>query len=288
MKFGITFWPARPKVIVPLAKKADESGFESVWMGEHVVFPTRIDTTYPYRDVSAPLATTPLYDPIVTFAYIAAVTRRVKMGTSVYVLPLRHPLHVARMLVTLDAFSEGRFLFGVGVGWLREELEALGVEHARRGARTDEMITILQRLWTEPLFAHNGEFFQFPEIGFAPKPVNGSIPMLFGGESDLALRRAAKFGDGWIGVHMAPERVPAFVDKLRQLRAGTARAAQPLEITVPCLAIPTREIVERYAEVGVHRLLIEQHLFASPDRRIEGAAENIERFAAEVIAQQTG
>lgn len=182
MKFGITFWPARRKIIVPLAKKADETGFESVWMGEHVVFPSRIETQYPYRDVDAPLATTPLYDPIVTFGYLAAVTRRVKLGTSVYVLPLRHPLNVARMLVTLDALSEGRFLFGVGVGWLREELEALGVEYAGRGRRTEEMVTILKRAWSEPRFAHSGEFFRFPEIGFEPKPVHGSIPILFGGK----------------------------------------------------------------------------------------------------------
>ena len=288
MKYGITIRPARRKIIVPLAKKADETGFESVWMGEHVVFPSRIETQYPYRDVDAPLSTTPLYDPIVTFGYLAAVTRRVKLGTSVYVLPLRHPLNVARMLVTLDALSEGRFLFGVGVGWLREELEALGVEYAGRGRRTEEMVTILKRAWSEPRFAHSGEFFRFPEIGFEPKPVHGSIPILFGGEADAALRRAARFGDGWIGVHMPPERVPAILDKLRRLRADSELAAQPLEITVACEgAVPTRALVERYAEVGVHRLLIEQHLFATPDRRVEGAADNIERFANDVIAHQS-
>jgi probable F420-dependent oxidoreductase len=287
MKFGITFWPARRKIIVPLAKKADETGFESVWMGEHVVFPSPVGTQYPYRDMDGSLPSTPLFDPIVTFGYLAAITQRVKLGTSVYILPLRHPLNVARMLVTLDALSEGRFLFGVGVGWLREELEALGVEYAHRGRRTEEMLTILKRAWSEPRFTHSGEFFNFPEIGFEPKPVHGSIPILFGGHADPALRRTARIGDGWIGVHMAPERVTPFIDKLRRLRADSELSARPLEITVACEAVPTRAVVERYTEAGVHRLLIEQHLFASPDRRVEGAADNIERFANDVIAHQS-
>jgi probable F420-dependent oxidoreductase len=222
MRFGITVWPPRPKVIVPLAKKAEDLGFESFWVGEHVVFPTHIESSYPYAEVPAPLPTTPLYDPIVQLGHLAAVTQRIKLGTSVYLLPLRHPLHIARMLVTLDVISEGRILFGVGTGWLREEIEALGADYTRRGRCTDEILIILRRLWTGARIAHVGEFYRFAEIGFEPKPVRGTIPILVGGMGNAALKRAARFGDGWMGVHRLLLEHSLFAAADRRIEATTA------------------------------------------------------------------
>jgi probable F420-dependent oxidoreductase len=285
VKFGIVVWPPRPKLMIPLARKADDIGFESVWAGEHVVFPTHSDSPHPSAKAGAPLPSTPLYDPLVLYAHVAAITRRINLGTSVYVLPLRHPLNIARMIVTLDALSNGRFLFGVGVGWAREEMEALDVDFPNRGRCTDEILTILKRLWTEPRIAHSGEFYRFPEIGFEPKPVNGTIPLLVGGEVDLALKRAAKFGDGWIGVQMPVERARPIVEKLRRFRAETDKAAVPLEISVGCEQLPTPELVQRYADAGVHRLLILQDFFAPAERRIEATTDGMERFANDVVAK---
>lgn len=281
MKFGLSVWPARPKLLIPLTQKAEQVGFESIWLGEHVAFPSKIETKYPYAEVEPPLPTTPLYDSLVLFSHLAALTTKINLGTSIYILPLRHALNIARQLVTLDAVSGGRVLFGVGAGWLREEMVALGVDFATRGRRTEEILTVLRRLWSEPRITHDGEFYPFKEIGFEPKPVKGTIPILLGGETDLALKRAAKFGDGWIGVYSDPERAAALVAKLMQLRADTERAAEPLEITITCPELPSADQVKRYADAGVHRLSLAHHLFAT-DRNIETTLSNVEQFAATV------
>lgn len=283
MKFGLSVWPARPKLLVPLTQKAEAVGFESVWLGEHVAFPSHIETEYPYAEVEPPLPTTPLYDSLVLFSHLAALTTKIHFGTSIYILPLRHALNIARQLVTLDAVSNGRVLFGVGAGWLREEMDALGVPFATRGRRTEEIVTVLRRLWAEPLVAHDGEFYPFKEIGFEPKPVKGTIPILLGGETDLALKRAAKFGDGWIGVYSDPERAGALVAKLKQLRADAGRGAEPFDITITCPELPTVDQVKRYADAGVHRLTLAHLLFTS-DRSVETTMAQMQRFAETVIA----
>lgn len=283
MKFGLSVWPARPKLLIPLAQKAEALGFESVWVGEHVVFPSKIETAYPYATVDAPLPNTLLYDPVTLYSHLAALTKTIKLGTSVYILPLRHPLNIARQLITLDAVSGGRVLFGVGAGWLREEMDALQVDFASRGRRTEEMITVLRRLWSEPLIAHDGPFYPFKEIGFEPKPTKGTIPILLGGETEVALKRAAKFGDGWIGMYSDPERAATLVETLRSLRAGTERAGDPLEISLMCTAVPSTDQVQRYADAGVHRLIL-AHLLFTADRNIETTMSNMDRFANDVIA----
>jgi alkanesulfonate monooxygenase SsuD/methylene tetrahydromethanopterin reductase-like flavin-dependent oxidoreductase (luciferase family) len=129
MKIGLTFFPVRPQFIVPIARHADELGFDSLWLGEHLLFPVKITSKYPYDPTGTlgpPLTTTPLFDPLITFAYIAGQTKKIQMGTSVYIAPLRHPIVVAKLVATLDALSGGRFIFGAGVGWEKEEFDAIG------------------------------------------------------------------------------------------------------------------------------------------------------------------
>ena len=285
MKIGVSFFPSRPKLVIPLAQTADETGFESVWIPEHAVFPTQIETAYPYAEVDPPLPTTPLYDPLIMLTYVAAVTQRVKLGTGIYILPQRHPILVARMLTSVDILSAGRVLFGVGAGWLREEMEALDSDFSTRGPRTDEMIGILRRLWTEPRVAHQGRFYSFPEVGFEPKPVQGTVPILVGGESPPALRRAARLGDGWFGMGHTPESAREAVGRLRALREEAGRGSDPLEVTLQSELKPTVENLRRYEDAGVDRICLSHRLFATEDRQVASSAAAMERFANEVLVK---
>ncbi len=231
MKIGVSFFPSRPKLVIPLAQTADETGFESVWIPEHAVFPTQIETAYPYAEVDPPLPTTPLYDPLIMLTYVAALTQRVKLGTGIYIIPQRHPILVARMLTSVDILSGGRVLFGVGAGWLREEMEALDSDFSTRGPRTDEMIGILRRLWTEPRVAHQGRFYSFPEVGFEPKPVHGTVPSSWEARARLrcvAPHASAMAGSEWGTLQRAPGRPwGACASCARRRGAGAIRWRSP-------------------------------------------------------------
>src|SRR5690606_32554688 len=185
------------------AVRAEQRGFESVWLPDHLVMPSPIPKSYPYLNDEHGnprlSADAPLFDPWVVMGYLAALTTHLRFGTAVYLLALRDPIAVARALVTLDHLSGGRVTLGVGVGWLKEEFEALGVPFGKRGQLTDEAIGLLRRLWSEPVISHQSEFFSIGPVGFAPKPLRQSgIPVEVGGASPAALRRAGLIGDGWI------------------------------------------------------------------------------------------
>ena len=206
MKVGLNFFPINPKFLLPVSLRAEELGYESIRLGEHVALPSKIDSRHPYYpELGPPLTSTSLYDPLITLGFVAAQTKRLKLGTGIYLPTLRHPIAAARLIATLDQLSGGRALIGVGVGWIKEEFDVLDVPWEHRGSRMEESIAVLRRLWTEPLVAHEGRFYQFAEIGSEPKPVNGTVPILIGGENDIAIRRAARIGDGWTGMCPTPE-----------------------------------------------------------------------------------
>jgi len=280
MKIGLNFFPINPKFLFPLARRADELGYESIWLGEHVVLPARIDSRHPYApDLGPPLPETSLYDPLITLGYIAAQTQRIKLGTGIYLLALRHPIMAARLIATTDVLSGGRMLFGTGVGWIQEEFEVQDVPWEHRGARMDECIEVMRRLWTEKRVAHSGRFYAFDEVGFAPKPVNGTVPVLVGGETPPALTRAARIADGWIGVTHTPQSAAATIGKLQDMRDGRP----PLEITVASETIPTLDEVCRFREAGVDRLTFVGRLLSGEDRTVEAMLGGLERFADEVL-----
>ena len=170
-------------------------------------------------------------------------------------------------------------LFGTGIGWIREEFEVLDVPWEQRGARMDECIAVIRRLWSEERVEHRGRFYTFDEVGFQPKPVNGSIPVLVGGEAPAALRRAARIGDGWVGLTETPESAAERIAELQALR-GSAR---PLEITVAADSIPTLDLVHRFRDAGVHRLTFIGRQLSGGGRTVEDMLGGLERFAAEVI-----
>jgi probable F420-dependent oxidoreductase len=281
VKVGVPLFMLRAEQLVPVARRAEELGFESVWVAEHLVFPTSFASRYPYTADGVPPINpaTPLLDPLLVLAQIAAVTSRIRLGTNIYLLPLRHPLVTARLGVTLDVLSNGRFSFGVGAGWLEEEFVAAGVDFARRGARMRECVRALRALWTEDEPEFHGRTFAFGPVKFEPKPVQKPHPpILVGGESDAALKRAAEVGDGWYGVRHTPETAARQVAKLSELRAAAGRSAASFEITVsPAASSLDRDVLARFAEAGVERVV------SLPWTRAREAMDALERFAARLL-----
>jgi probable F420-dependent oxidoreductase len=276
VKFGVALARCNPTVHLDVAVAADELGYESVWMSDHLVFPVDMSgSPHPGADAPPVPATTPVFDTFAWLAYLAARTRRVRLGTNVYLLGLRHPFAAARAVATLDIVSNGRVEFGIGAGWLRQEFAAAGLDPATRGRRLDENLAVCRRLWTEDVISHRGEFYEFGPVRFEPKPVQKPHPRIHvGGESAAALRRAATAG-GWYGLQTTPEGAAAVVRRLHELRRETGREAESFEVT---LGGELREPgdVERFAAAGVDRLVV------SPWRRSRDAVEGLRRYADRV------
>jgi probable F420-dependent oxidoreductase len=280
MKIGIPLFLLRHTQMTEVAQRAEALGFESVWIPEHLVFPVRLTTPYPYSADGEPPFTpdTPILDPLLLLTHIAAGTTRIRLGTNIFVLPLRHPIVTARIAMTLDVLSGGRLSLGVGAGWLEEEFRAVGVDFATRGSRLRECVLALRALWTEPEPEFHGRFFDFGPLKFEPKPVQKPHPpIIFGGESAPALRRAAAFGDGWYGVAHDAESARKRVEELRALRARTGRASEPFEITVGHGGGPLgADVLRRYADAGVDRVSV------LPWTRGREAVEKLEQLARAV------
>jgi probable F420-dependent oxidoreductase len=271
----------RPEQMPSLALRAEQLGFESVWVPEHLVLPVQIESRYPYAaDGVAPIRSdAPHLDPMILLTCIAAATSTIRLGTNIYILPLRHPISTARIAMSVDVISGGRLTLGVGVGWLEEEFRAVDVDFASRGARTRECVRALKALWTQPEPEFHGKHFSFGPVKFEPKPLQKPHPpIVFGGETDAALKRAAALGDGWYGVGHSPETAATQVKKLRTSLADAQRADATFEITVsPASGTLDRDEVARYAAAGVHRVVV------LPWRRGREAEDALERLAAAVF-----
>ncbi|WP_072801646.1 TIGR03619 family F420-dependent LLM class oxidoreductase [Rhodococcoides yunnanense] len=263
------------------ARLAEDIGVESVWLAEHLAWPTENDSTYPYTESGrAPVqdGRFATQDPWVALAAIAHATERVRLGTSVYVLPLRDPHVTARAVSTLDVLSGGRTELGIGVGWLEEEFVAVGQHFRTRGARTNEIVQILRGLFSDGDYAHEGDHYSFPSLCFEPKPPQGDLlPILAGGESAPALRRAATVADGWIGLRHTPETAAAKVATLRELRAGGPRSGTPFSVTVGVSRNTDKDAVAAYRDAGVDRICV------PPWRRDEEPEQGIAQLA-ELVA----
>jgi probable F420-dependent oxidoreductase len=192
--------------VLEFARAADELGMHSGWVSDHVAWPREVASKYPYtEDGSFPGGfNMPWLDPIGTLFFVAGCTERLKLGTSVLILGYRPPVQTAKAFASLDVVSGGRVILGVGVGWMREEFEVLGMPFDHRGERADEQLEIFRRLFSEDSPSYAGAYYQFPEVGFAPKPASGAVPIWVGGNSEAAYRRTARFGDA---LHAAFEPV---------------------------------------------------------------------------------
>ena len=274
MKLGIALARLHPALHVAATLEAERLGFESVWMSEHLVFPLDMSgSPHPGQDSPPVPPTTPVYDAFAYLAFLAAKTSRLRLGTNVYLLGLRHPFVAARAVATLDILSGGRAEIGVGAGWLREEWSAAGLDPRTRGRRLDEALAVCKRLWSEPVVAHRGEFFDFPPVAFEPKPVQKPWPPLHvGGESEAALRRAAFAADGWYGLAHDPGSAAARARRLRELRREAGREGERFEVTLGG-ELRERDDLKRWEDAGVDRLVV------SPWRRSSEAVEALRRCA---------
>ncbi len=294
MKFGITGVgsgsTARPELLTQVAKKAEELNFESVWIPEHLAIPVSINSPYPYSEdgkfPGGPNAA--LHDPFVALSFVAACTEKIKLGTGVFVLPLRNPLAVAKAAASVDVLSQGRLLFGIGIGWLEEEFQATGMNFQDRAPRGREWVKILKALWTEETPEYDGRFHSFEPIGFNPKPVQKPHPpIIFGGETRAALKRTAALGDGWYGVRYTPESVKPQLALLKELTQQAERDFSEIEISVgfePGTAM-SLDNVKQFQDAGVHRLMTFAPGFIPRSRFETDLYPNMERFANEVIAK---
>ncbi|HSL49409.1 MAG TPA: LLM class F420-dependent oxidoreductase [Candidatus Deferrimicrobiaceae bacterium] len=220
--------------VITFARRMEALGYDSLWASDHVVIPHRIASRYPYSPTGKfPLAPeVPFLEPLTTLALVAGVTERVRLGTSILVLPHRNPVLAAKMAATLDHLSGGRLVLGVGVGWMREEIELLGGDYDRRGAWSDEALIVMRACWRDARTAHHGEFFSFDELGVFPKPAHGDIPILIGGHTPRALRRVVQLGDGWHAAFITPEALKADIARLREECARQKRPFDQVTISV--------------------------------------------------------
>jgi probable F420-dependent oxidoreductase len=242
-----------------VARKADELGYDSMWMGHHVVFGTEISATYPYSaDGRGPHhPRMDRLDPWTLFAHLSAITRRLRFATGVYLLPLVNPFVTARAVGTADVLSGGRMIVGIGVGWNQEEYEIVGEDFTTRGERADEILDILRKLWSLDTIEHHGRHYEFGPVHFEPKPVQRPHPpFLGGGASPAALRRAAVL-DGCYLPAADLDVLKAPLAEISRLREEAGLAAQPYDITVGMPVPLTREALHRFEEVGVTRVVFE-------------------------------
>jgi probable F420-dependent oxidoreductase len=242
-----------PEAAVQVAQAAEAAGFESVWTGEHVVLPDPVAPGSPLPP------DTPMLDTTVALTLLAAHTTTLRVASGIIVLPQRNPLVLAKELASVDVVSGGRLTVGVGAGYLAPEFEALGVPLERRGARMDDYIRAMRAIWTTDRPRYRGEFFSFEGVSAYPRPVQQPCPpILVGGGSWPAVRRAHRLGNGWYGFGLTVEETRGYVEAFAQLSREEERPAElgDLELTVTPTGPFDRSVVEAYAELGVQRLVL--------------------------------
>lgn len=286
MKLGLMFANsgpfANPQLMAHLAQAAERFGFESIWTVEHVVIPQNYQSPYPYSPSGKIPGSedVPIPDPLLPLAYAAAITKTLRLGTGVMILPQRHPLYVAKEVATLDVLSNGRVILGIGSGWLKEEFDSLGLDFHQRGARTDEAINSLRALWSpEAASSFHGKHFSFGPVKCFPKPVQkGGVPIVVGGHSPAAAKRAGRYGNGFFPAIAEP-------DKLKELFAMMSAEAKkagrdPKQIELSCMGRAKVDALKALQDIGVERVVV-----PPPAYDPEGITRGLEKIANEVLSK---
>jgi probable F420-dependent oxidoreductase len=286
MKFGIMFANAGPfaypDALTNLARTAEETGIESMWAVEHVVIPVGYQSRYPYDPsgkIQAP-DNLPIPDPLLSLTFAAAVTKTLRLATGILILPQRHPLYVAKEVATLDVLSRGRAILGIGIGWLAEEFQALGIPFADRAARTAETVRAMRSLWGDEARPFEGKFFRWPALESNPKPVQRpGVPIVVGGHTESAARRAARYGDGFFPGVTEPDKLNRLLAVLREECAKVGRKPETIELTAGHGFVDL-DGVKRFQDLGIARIII-----APPAFDDEGVRTGLHDFADRVIAR---
>lgn len=285
MKFWQSLAFTKPEQLTAIAAGAEAAGFEGVLLSEHLFVPASYAARYPYAPEGKPDfdPTTPFPDPWVTIAALAAVTERLRFATMVHILPLHHPLEVAKAVATAAVFSNDRVALGVGAGWMKEEFDALGVDFASRGTRFDESIAVLRRLWSGQMIEFHGTHFDFPRLQTSPVPKR-SIPIYIGGASPPALRRTAQLGDGWVGAGNTPDEAVTILDEIGRLRREAGRAGDPFEAIVPLVTPLSADTLRDLADHGATATVSYPFRYTlGPDATMTQKLDAMKRFGESVI-----
>ena len=254
--FASFFAPEVPPArLIELAKSMDQGGLDSLWFGEHVLLFDEMEFGYPgTRDGRLPIPDgCGIPDQSTIISYLASHTQTLRFGTGISLIPQRNPVYTAKEFATLDWLTQGRIDLGIGVGWCKEEVLACGYEWSDRGERCDEALELMTRLWQEPITDHNGKHFTVAAARMDPKPVNGAVPLIVGGFSDAALKRAARFGHGWLGFGQDPGSLEQMLRRIDQHLADAGRSRADFEIVL-MPALDDLDAVFAYKELGVDRL----------------------------------
>lgn len=285
MRFGLMFANAgpfaAPDTFEALVRGAEEVGFESLWAVEHVVVPVGYASRYPYaKDGRMPGGEkAPIPDPLVSLAYAAALTSRIRLGTGIVILPQRHPVYVAKEFATLDVLSRGRALMGVGIGWLEEEFAALGIPFRERAGRTAEAVRAIRTLWKPGAQGFEGKYYRWKAVDSYPKPVQQpGVPIVVGGHTELAARRAARYGDGFFPGVTEDEKLRWLLGVMREECEKLGRDPAEIEVTSGRVA-PTPDSVKELRDLGVARFMVPPPAFDPA-----GITEGLERLG-ELIAK---
>ena len=247
------------------AQAAEESGFSSFWVGDHLLlFGSYPESPYPYAGVNPqwgdpPIAdpTLPLYEPVMAMAWAAAATKTIEVGSSIVILPQRNPVVLAKELSVLDEFSGGRVVLGAGVGWCKEESDAIGAEWKTRGKRMDEYVAAMRTLWREDAAEFDGPTVSFKNAYMYPRPRRaGGVPIMIGGDTEIALKRVARIGDGWLAFNLPVDEAPARVERLKELTREQGRDPEVLRISVAIFTWTELDELKRYRDAGITEFLL--------------------------------
>jgi probable F420-dependent oxidoreductase len=288
MKFGIAFANTGPftqaRDATAFAQAAEAAGFESLWTVEHVVVPSDYGSAYPYSPTGKmPGADDmPIPDPLIWLSWVAAVTQRIKLATGILILPQRNPVVLAKEVATLDAMSEGRLILGIGVGWLEEEFDAIGVPFAERGKRTDEYVAAMRSLWTRDKATFHGDFIRFDDCIMRPHPAQGSVPIHVGGHTDIAARRAGRLGDGFFPGKGSIEELARSFEIARAAAVEAGRDPSTIEMTTGAISLggpSALDDLKALADIGVHRVMLPAFAF------YRDPEASLARYGEEVISR---
>lgn len=287
MKFWQSAMFLPPQRLTDLARATEAAGFEGLMVSDHITYPEKLSSPYPYTPDGKPPfeRDTPWPDPWVAIGAMAAVTETLRFGTHIYIAPARPLLTVAKQVATASVLSDDRVVLGAGAGWMREEFDLMGQAFARRGARFDEMLDVLRRLWSGDIVEHHGEFYDLPPLSITPTPAT-PIPVWIGGDSEAAVARAVR-NDGWVGNLYQPdeafEKAEAVVKALRN--AGR-EPGDGFDLVLSVYALNDLDLFRRLEDAGVTALVTAPWMLAEPDW--DAQREAIERFGDEVIAPMGG
>ena len=264
--------------MIGLARKAEEVGIESLWTFEHAIVPNDYSSKYPYS-ADGKMGVTPetnFVDPLIALSVVAQATETLRLGTGVNILPQTNPLLLAKQAASLDFVSKGRFMLGVGIGWLREEFAAMGTPFERRGARFDEYVEAMRKVWSGDTVEHESEHLQWTGFKSHPVPIQTPFPVVIGGSKGKVFERIARFGDGWFAPTTKADQLKPMLEPLREACAAAGR--DPSEIEISAMWIPAMGIdsLREYEDLGVARLIVPaQALGGNPIEGLDGLAEDV-------------